>query len=108
MQISTIRSQVFTLANKLRKALGSLGAAMKKAWAIIKVRIGLQKEVKVTFVKKDGTKTTRRVTRIKGNYSFKGSDKKTPATLLKFVDVDKMEAGIKFNIISFHVYQIAA
>ena len=130
MNIKETRSQVLKLATNELKNLG-FSKAQKVAWKVIrlaiqleetlgwtkarataleliKVKVQLLDKTTITFKKKSGELTTREVTSVVGNYEFKGSTKKaTPTTLLKFVDVAKKEAGNKFNIISFHTYQIA-
>jgi hypothetical protein len=54
----------------------------------------------VTFMKLDGTITTRTVESIELHYEFKGSSQNAPSNLVKLWDT------VKNSIISFHAWQI--
>lgn len=101
-----IRRKVMQIANKLRSKMSG-SEAMRKAWQLAKVLAGRQQTTSVTFTKKDGTITSRVITSILNHYTPKGSARKnTPYTLLKFIDVAKLQAGSPSTIISFHSHQI--
>ncbi len=102
MKIS--RKSIFHLAWQLFKSniFSTFVDSLKAAW-----KQATEGENQVTFVKKStGEKTTRRIAKITEQYyTSKGGGKGSGSTL-KFVDLDKFEAGIKHFIISFHPSQV--
>jgi len=99
------KKSIFHLAWKLYKAniFSNFSDALKAAW-----KQATQGQNEVTFIKvSTGEKTTRRIANITERYyKAKGAAKKISSDVLRFVDLDKFEAGINHFIISFRPSQV--
>jgi len=100
MQVT--RKQIFSLAWKLFKAniFKTFADSLRAAWRQAKDGFN-----HVTFVKKSGEWTTRRIAILSRFYTPKGTNRK-PTSTLKFADMDKIEDGITNFVISFNPEQI--
>lgn len=93
--------------NLYRKGIKSFSDALRIAWTKAKAA----RAKKVTFIKKDGTKTTRNITPLVG-YKKKGTNRKAPTekqlATVKVIDTDKVKSGLDaFRcIISFSPCQV--
>lgn len=98
---------IFKNAHKLvKQGIKTISEALKITWAKFKAAHAKT----VTFIKKDGTKTTRNIAPLSST-GFSGYAKGTSIlkkSTIKVVDLDKVKAGIEpyRAIISFHYYQI--
>lgn len=97
------RKQIFSLAWKLFKAgiFKNFSDSLRAAW-----RQALDGLNHVTFVKKDGTHTTRRIALLNRFYTPKGNTTRKPTSTLKFADLDKIEQKVSNFIISFNPEQV--
>ncbi len=98
------RKQIFTLAWKLFKGgiFQNFADALRAAWKQATQGFNL-----VSFIKKStGKITERRIALLSRFYTPKGTSDRKPTSTLKFVDLQKIEAGEKFFIISFNPEQV--
>ena len=104
MNAKVIKSKVMRKAWTLYRSIGlSFSDALKEAWRLTKA---IAKGV-VTFWKKNGTITTRRIATL-SSFGFEAKGTGTSTDTVKVVDLDKYAAtgDLYKSIISFHRYQI--
>lgn len=98
------KKQIFTLAWKLFKGgiFQNFADALRASWKQATQGFNL-----VSFIKKStGELTKRKIALISRFYTPKGTTDRKPTSTLKFADLDKIEAGEKFFIISFNPEQV--
>lgn len=97
------RKQIMQLAWKLYRAeiFKTFADALRTAWRQAKDGYN-----HVTFAKKDGTWTTRRIGILSLFYTPKGDSTRKPTNTLKFADLDKVEQKESNFIISFNPEQV--
>lgn len=97
-------TKFFDKAKSIYAAMKLAGSKGRNAWNEAQRQASLYfKALRtgvVTFMKLDGTITTRTVEPIELLYEFKGSNQSTPSNLIKLWDT------VKKSIISFHAWQI--
>ena len=101
--MKNLHSIVFRTAHQMPKSL-PWSLRLRKAWAVCKLKIQLQKEVvEFAYSKKDGTTRKAVGTLLQSHitYTPKGNGRPTPSHLLKYWDIEKggYRAFIKSNII---------
>lgn len=88
-----MKKQLMTLANKLRSTLGSMSAALKKAWEIMKLRAEMKASaVWFTFTKRDGSLRRALGTLSSGiiDSHIKGGAPARPATQIVYFDLEAL------------------
>ena len=94
----------FDKAKSIYAAMKAVGTHGRNAWNEAQRQASLYfkalRKGVVTFMKLDGTITTRTVEPIELHYEFKGSNQSTPSNVIKLWDT------VKNSIISFHAWQI--
>jgi hypothetical protein len=97
-------TKFFDKAKQIYSAMKLAGTKGRNAWNEAQHQASLYfkalRKGVVTFMKLDGTITTRKVEPIELHYEFKGSNSSTPSNIVKLWDT------VKNSIISFHTWQI--
>jgi hypothetical protein len=94
----------FDKAKSIYAVMKVAGSKGRNAWNEAQRQVSLYfkalRKGVVTFMKLDGTITTRTVEPIELHYEFKNSNQSTPSNIVKMWDM------VKNSVISFHAWQI--